>query len=151
MVAVPFYHYRKKMQRPSKAGYPTDPKSLGEHIRKARMDRGLLQKDVAELFGVSEDTITYWENERSYPQVHFYPHIISFLGYYPFDHETESAAGKIRKVRYRNGWTYRQCAKAMGVDAATVQAWEQSKRLAQNTASKEILLQFFITNQNALF
>lgn len=59
------------------------------------MDKGLLQKEVAVLLGVSEDSITYWENERSHPQVQFYPAIINLLGYYPWLHETQSVSGKL--------------------------------------------------------
>ena len=41
--------------------YPKDPKNLGERIRKARMDRGLLIRELAALVGVSPDTIINWE------------------------------------------------------------------------------------------
>jgi len=41
--------------------YPKEPKTLGQHIRKARMDRGLLIRELAALVGVSPDTIINWE------------------------------------------------------------------------------------------
>ena len=41
--------------------YPKEPKTLGEHIRKARMDKGLLIRELAALVGVSPDTIINWE------------------------------------------------------------------------------------------
>ena len=41
--------------------YPKNPKTLGEHIRKARMDRGLMIRELAALVGVSPDTIINWE------------------------------------------------------------------------------------------
>ena len=41
--------------------YPKEPKSLGEKIRKARMDRGLLIRELAEQIGVTEDTVINWE------------------------------------------------------------------------------------------
>ena len=41
--------------------YPKEPKSLGERIRKARMDRGLMIKELAEIIGVTEDTVINWE------------------------------------------------------------------------------------------
>ena len=40
--------------------YPKEPKTLGERIRKERMDRGLLIKELALLIGVSEDTVINW-------------------------------------------------------------------------------------------
>ncbi|MFT5479523.1 MAG: DNA-binding transcriptional regulator YiaG [Bacteroidia bacterium] len=47
--------------------YPKSPKTLGERIRKWRMDNCLLQKDVAIKLGVCEDTLTGWENSRYQP------------------------------------------------------------------------------------
>ena len=48
-------------------GYPMRPKTLGERIKKKRMDMGLFQKDVARIVGVSTDTITNWEKGRTKP------------------------------------------------------------------------------------
>ena len=42
-------------------GYPKSPKTFGERLRKARMDAGLLIKDLAGMLGVTEDTIINWE------------------------------------------------------------------------------------------
>ncbi len=41
--------------------YPKNPQTLGEKIRKARMDKGLLQRELAEQIGVTEDTVINWE------------------------------------------------------------------------------------------
>ena len=41
--------------------YPKEPKSLGERIRKARMDKGLLIRELAAQIGVTEDTVINWE------------------------------------------------------------------------------------------
>ena len=41
--------------------YPKNPKTLGERIRKARMDKGLLIRELASHLGVSEDTVINWE------------------------------------------------------------------------------------------
>ncbi len=45
-----------------------------------RLDRGLLQKDVAKLIGVTEDCITNWEKNRSFPQKRYTKVIVQFLG-----------------------------------------------------------------------
>ncbi len=57
------------VQRPKTLpdGYPLRPKTLGERIKKKRMDMGLYQKDVARIIGVSTDTITLWEKGRTKP------------------------------------------------------------------------------------
>jgi DNA-binding transcriptional regulator YiaG len=41
--------------------YPKEPKTLGERIRKARMDEGLLIRELAALVGVTADTVINWE------------------------------------------------------------------------------------------
>ena len=37
--------------------YPKNPKTFGEHIRKSRMDKGLLIRELAEQLGVSEHAV----------------------------------------------------------------------------------------------
>lgn len=44
--------------------YPQNPVSIGEHIKKKRIDLKLFQSDVAKIFNVSTDCVTYWENNR---------------------------------------------------------------------------------------
>lgn len=43
--------------------------TVGELIRKARKDAGLLQADLAVRLGVSEETISRWERNVSEPSV----------------------------------------------------------------------------------
>ncbi|MGV3598253.1 MAG: helix-turn-helix domain-containing protein [Bacteroidota bacterium] len=107
-------------------GYPENPKTVGEHIRKVRMDRKLLQKEVAKLIGVSEDCITYWENGRSEPQIKFMPYIIGFLGYMPIDTDASTLGGKIKEYRIRHGLSHKKIGKMLDVNATTVSAWEKN-------------------------
>jgi len=37
--------------------YPENPKNLGENIRKARIDRGLMIRELGELAGANETTV----------------------------------------------------------------------------------------------
>jgi len=62
------------------AGYPTNPVTIGDHIRKRRMDLGLLQREVAEIIGVTESSVWNWEHGVE-PEQHYNPKIIKFLGY----------------------------------------------------------------------
>ncbi len=48
-------------------GYPVNPKTIGEYIRKKRMDNRLMQSEVASIIGVSEESIWSWENDRIKP------------------------------------------------------------------------------------
>ena len=48
--------------------YPKYPKTLGEKIRKARMDKGLLIKELAKQIRVTEDTVINWEIRGKMPE-----------------------------------------------------------------------------------
>jgi len=41
--------------------YPRNPQTLGERIRKTRMDKGMIIKKLASQVGVTDDTVINWE------------------------------------------------------------------------------------------
>jgi transcriptional regulator with XRE-family HTH domain len=71
------------------------PKKIGEHIRKRRLDLGLLQLEVATMIEVTESTIWNWEHGTE-PELRHMPKIIEFLGYVPF----ECPGDPLGKLRY---------------------------------------------------
>ena len=48
--------------------YPKEPKSLGEKLRKARMDKKMTLKEVAALLGVSDTSVLNWEIRGKMPE-----------------------------------------------------------------------------------
>lgn len=42
---------------------------IGNKIRNARKEKGLTQEQAAELIGVSRQTVSNWETEKSYPDI----------------------------------------------------------------------------------
>jgi DNA-binding XRE family transcriptional regulator len=63
-LALPFCHIRLKSPKPNPDNrYPKELKTLGDHLRKRRLDKGLLQNDLARLLGVDKTTVTNWEND----------------------------------------------------------------------------------------
>lgn len=42
---------------------------IGSKIKQARKDAGVTQEDAAEALGVSRQTISNWENEKTYPDI----------------------------------------------------------------------------------
>ncbi|WP_430720499.1 helix-turn-helix domain-containing protein [Sphingobacterium daejeonense] len=124
---LPCLRFEQQISKPLPKSTPINPQTLGEHIRKRRMELKLFQKDVAAIFNVSEDCITYWENNRSEPQIQYYPPIFGFLGYCPFKLDKSTFSGKIKAYRYLNGLTQKRFAKLMNVDPATVSRWEDGK------------------------
>lgn len=49
--------------------YPHYPKTFGEEIRKYRIDSGFQIRELAEMVGVTEDTIINWEKDRTKPTI----------------------------------------------------------------------------------
>lgn len=139
MAVRTFLPYIKKVAKPAKQTYSLFPQTIGEHIRKVRIEKELSQIALSKILGVTEDSITFWENGRSQPQVRYYPAIFSFLGYYPFEHEANSITGKLKQVRYYNGWTCKEFAKVLGVDVATVTRWEHRKSVAHPKVHSTIM------------
>ncbi|MGN6396879.1 MAG: helix-turn-helix domain-containing protein [Mucilaginibacter sp.] len=76
---------------------------------------------------MTEESITNWENNNTIPQIQHFPRIIQFLGYYPFDHETESVGGKVRALRHCLGLSYEAAGEVFAVHASTVITWERNR------------------------
>lgn len=64
-------------------GYPATPKTIGEMIRKRRLDSGLRQIDVARIIGCDEMSVVNWEKGHTTPRVNRMAGVAKFLG---FDH-----------------------------------------------------------------
>ncbi len=96
---------------------------MGEHLRKARMDRGLLQRKAAQLIGVSTETVRNWELGHTEPALRCWPAIIAFLGFVPFE-VGESLGERIVAWRKLNGMPRSELADRLGVDESTVWRWE---------------------------
>jgi transcriptional regulator with XRE-family HTH domain len=115
-----------------------NPQTIGEHLRKRRLELKITQKSVANIIGVSEDSITYWENERSSPQIRFYPKLIEFLGYNPFPFEKETLGGKIKKYRIENGLSIKRLAEAFGIEGRILVLWEENKIVPKITKYQKL-------------
>ena len=82
---------------PPPAGIPRSLDRIGDHLRRARIERGLEQKDLAILLGVTESCIWLWENHWSAPPVPRCKRLIDFLGYGPFP-ATGDVFGKAHRL-----------------------------------------------------
>lgn len=120
---MPFCHLRLSAPKPRPAGYPEAPQSLGEHLRRRRMELGLRKVDLAEQFGVDAATIHNWEEGQTSPGVRLMSRIIAFIGRDPTPAET-SLPSRLRAYRRREGVTQRDMASRLGVQADTAARWE---------------------------
>jgi len=102
-------------------------KTLGDHIRKRRLDLGLFQSDLANILGVTESCVWNWESNTSSPHWRYLKPIVGFLGYDPWP-PAEVIAERLVRYRWLRGWTQKAMAKRIGVDPSTLARWERGKR-----------------------
>jgi len=87
---LPFCHLQIKALR---SPYPRlwkctqtasqEPKTLGEHMKKCRLERHLIQTQLAKLLGVDRVSVQNWESGIYEPHQGTVLKIIEFLGYDP--------------------------------------------------------------------
>ena len=109
--------------------FPDSPHTLGEHLKKRRLELGLTQVQVSERLHISSATVLNWEADRTPPAVGHGPAILAFLGYDPAP-EPETLTERMRALRRANGWTIARAARHLKVDPGTWGEWERTGRIA---------------------
>lgn len=106
------------------------------------MDRGLLQKELATLMGVCEDTVVGWELRETTPTIGQMPNIIRIIGYLPVDFDISTLGGRIRHYRHVNGVSQEELAKELGLNESTIFHYEKGTHTPMPKSLKklEILL-----------
>ncbi|MFH1648444.1 MAG: recombinase family protein [Patescibacteria group bacterium] len=125
--ALPFCHVSLKAQRPLHPAYPKTLKTLGDHLKKKRLDLKLSQKEAAQKIGTSEPTLYNWENNRATPSLSNLPKIIEFLGYVPYDTTGKTLGQKIVSYRQSIGLSQEKFARLLGIDPSTLGRWERGE------------------------
>jgi len=137
MGALPFIQISLTGAKPKSSDYPKELKTLGDHLRKRRLDLKLLQKEVGQRIGGSVSDVWNWENNWVSPAVKFIPAIIAFLGYNPLPQPTGLPEHLVR-FRQAKGWTQKVFAKALGVDQTTLARWERGEREPRDEYLKKV-------------
>jgi magnesium chelatase family protein len=97
--------------------------TLGQMLKRRRVERGLWLKDAAAEMGIGLFTLIKWEKQGTQPEAHYYPAIIAFLGYDPWPEPTTTGEMLLAERR-RRGLTIRQAADLMRIDQGTLARWE---------------------------
>jgi transcriptional regulator with XRE-family HTH domain len=100
-----------------------EPETLGEHVRKRRLELRLTQTQAAERLGVNPWTVLNWEKEHTEPPIESMPAIIRFLGYGLFP-EPKNIPERLLAKRRAMGWSMKEAARQLGVDQRTWGDWE---------------------------
>jgi transcriptional regulator with XRE-family HTH domain len=123
--------------------YPKELRTLGDHLRKKRLDRGLLQREVAKRIGVTSATAWQWERNRTKPETRYVPAIVEFLGCLP-PVPCGSFPEVLRTARRAAGLSQEQLANLAHIDESTLAKWEGGDTLPLRSTT-ERLQQFFKT------
>jgi len=123
---------------------PKVPATIGEHLRKRRLELKIHQSEAARRLGVSTVTLSRWECDKVYPTWPQQPAVIKYLRYDPFkepslgrpkanersgvaifsQNRPETLGEKIRKTRLHLKKTRKEFAAELGVDVRTLSGWE---------------------------
>ena len=120
-------HFSAK--RPPNPAYPTELITIGDHLRKARMDRGLYQAAVARILNSTEDSIKNWENNHNIPKVSKMKGVIEFLGYVPYSWENGTRGMRLYVARQSSGLSYKNLGRIIKVDPATISGIERKENV----------------------
>jgi transcriptional regulator with XRE-family HTH domain len=102
--------------------------TLGEHVKKRRLELNLTQKQAAERLWVTPWTVLNWEKGHTEPPIESMPAIIRFLGYDSFP-EPKNIPERLLAKRRAMGWSIKEAARQFGVDAGTWGAWERGETI----------------------
>ncbi len=135
-VALPFGMVTLNTQKPSKI--PKILKTIGDHIKKRRLELGLFQMEVASILGVDECTITNWEKNRVAPRLSYIPKIIEFLGYEPEIFTRATPGEKLKRYRKLRGINQEQFARQLGIDPTTLSRMERNQGKLKSKIKRKI-------------
>lgn len=109
-------------------GYSDAPKTLGEHLRRRRLELGLLQREAPGTIGIVHSAYLNWELDRVDPEIRYWPALIHFLGYDP-QPEPETIGEWIATQRRRAGLARGRLAQLVGWDTSTIGMYEADRVL----------------------
>ncbi|MBL8311197.1 MAG: YifB family Mg chelatase-like AAA ATPase [Burkholderiales bacterium] len=138
-------HLRVRLKVVRNLAFSRNPQTVGEHLRKKRIELGLRQIDVAERIGVAEWTIINWERGTTtkVPDRYF-AKVIEFLGYNP-EPEPSTWGARLKWKRRLLGLTATAFGKMIGVSVDTIQAWERGQMPPTFVVHREAVAGFLAT------
>jgi transcriptional regulator with XRE-family HTH domain len=98
--------------------------TLGDLLRKCRLDRGLRQGEVARDIGCSLASVRNWEVNRNNVSFHHLARVYDFIGICPYD-SSLPVGGRLRERREYLGYSIKAVALMLGADPCTVAYWER--------------------------
>jgi transcriptional regulator with XRE-family HTH domain len=108
-----------------------NPHTMGQHLKKRREELQLHQRDVANILGVSKESISDWETDETLMRAEYYPAIISFLGYNPFPVDVLTLSKRLKGYRKLYRLSQETLGNLIGVAVRSIVRWESGVNIPQ--------------------
>jgi transcriptional regulator with XRE-family HTH domain len=132
IATLPFCEFRISVVRPflsdadkQRLGYVDRPQTLGQHLRKRRLDLRLRQEDAASRLGVKLHTYDRWEHGED-PRPSRWPAIFQFLEYSPLP-DPATSGERLRQIRLRLGMNQIPFARKLRIALHTFWLYERDE------------------------
>ncbi len=113
-----------------------EPVTLGDHLRRRRLELALYQKDVAAQIGVTASTIWNWEHGWTV-ELRYMPKLIQFLGYNPIP-RPDNLLERLSWFKLVNGLTLEELGAKMDRDPEQLSDWLAGRHKPCQRNRKEI-------------
>jgi transcriptional regulator with XRE-family HTH domain len=111
--------------------YPSSLNTLGDYLRKTRLDLNLTQEYLAKgILKTSIQNVSSWEDNRHSISLRFRPKVIEFIGFCPFNASLPLGL-RLRERRENFGLSVKRLAQLLGVNPCTITSWEQCQHQPQ--------------------
>lgn len=126
--------------------YPKEIVAIGNEFKQVRLDKKLIQLEVAKQLKVNKNFVTELENNKRTLTIFVLHKAFSFLGYVPktLKIDISTLQGKLFFYSIKNNLNYSNLAKQINLDKGTLSNFE--KRGNSKTATINIIKEFFKKN-----
>jgi transcriptional regulator with XRE-family HTH domain len=124
---LPFCCFALKAKKPLPYQQHARLWSIAYHLRKRRFELGLLQQEVGQRIHTTECCVYLWERGKAIPTFPYWPKIIEFLGYSPYDPDW-TPGERLTWIRKYLGLSQEAMARRLRVDPGTLARWERGER-----------------------
>lgn len=134
-VVSPILPLHLKTPKPKHFRYPKEILTVGDELRKERLDRGLTQHEVSKMVGANKNFANDTELGRHQNPILTLHRTYRFLGYIPktLNVDETTLQGRLYTHRIRNGYTLKVVAQKVGLDRTTIGAFEKGREYKDET------------------
>lgn len=145
---------------------PSEPSTLGHHLRRRRLELNVFQAQAAQQLGVSMRTLSLWECDKLHPTWQYWPRIVEYLGFNPFVNPAlggpsgnkrsdvacseqkppDTYGRQIMRRRLEMWKSQKKLADELGVDVKTLSEWEMNRH-SPSSANKKIIDQILFRHK----